>query len=425
MSGFLLMIGNFIYSFADQFQMIWIALLGRFISGLGAPKCIIRRYIADTTTLSVRTSVNAGFGMVVAAGSAMGPAMAVLLNEFEYTFAAPVVGIVTLNGLTLPGYFMSCMWFFFTLVVLLTFEEPDRLGLKEQKMLELQGAISDTPASSLLRSPSGYSCNGTETSCSSQCDKYELKRVFSGESFRTECSFDQRDIPNDVMRGQQEDKNLPKWREVLDLINLPTLLCLGLLLAKVFVIEALVSATSALSKNRYNWRVAQVGTLGFINGILIVPFSILIGKLSMSYQDRILMKGLVSIGCFGLFLLIDMSDLITTPTSDYNMGNFLAVNPQRYILGYSLSYLSIQSFEGVIGSCLSKVIPTALASGTFNSGLLATLVDTFGRACGDLFISLVGFVNLRQLMNLLFIPGFCIMLTCLTVIERYRDMLSV
>ena len=100
-------------------------------------------------------------------------------------------------------------------------------------MLELQGAISGTPASSLLRSPSGYCGNGTETSCSSQCDRYELKRVFSGESFRTECSFDQRDIPNDAMRGQQEDKNLPKWRKVFDLINLPTLLCLGLLLAKI------------------------------------------------------------------------------------------------------------------------------------------------------------------------------------------------
>jgi hypothetical protein len=66
-----------------------------------------------------------------------------------------------------------------------------------------------------------------------------------------------------------------------------------------------------------------------------------------------------------------------------------------------------------------------LASGTFNSGLLATLVDTFGRTCGDLFISAAGFLSLRQLMNLLFIPGFAIMLSCLIVIERCRDLLSV
>jgi len=45
--------------------------------------------------------------MVVAAGSAMGPAMAVLLNRAEYTFAAPWIGFISFNGLTLPGYFMA------------------------------------------------------------------------------------------------------------------------------------------------------------------------------------------------------------------------------------------------------------------------------------------------------------------------------
>jgi hypothetical protein len=137
------------------------------------------------------------------------------------------------------------------------------------------------------------------------------------------------------------------------------------------------------------------------------------------------MKALLCVGCTGLFLLIDISDLIKTPTSSYNKGHWLAVSPKRYIAGYFLAYLSIQTFEGVIGSTLSKVIPTALASGTVNSGLLATLIDTSGRAWGDIFISLMGYINLRQLMNLLFIPTFVLMLVCLIVIERYRDFLSV
>jgi hypothetical protein len=157
----------------------------------------------------------------------------------------------------------------------------------------------------------------------------------------------------------------------------------------------------------------------------VIPFSILVGRLSMTHQDHVLMKWLVSMGCFGMFLLVDLSDLVATPTRRYNEGHILAVSPKRYICGYFLSYISIQAFEGVIGSTLSKVIPTALASGTFNSGLLATLVDTFGRACGDLFISAAGYISLRQLMNLLFIPGFIIMLSCLIVIERCRDLLSV
>jgi hypothetical protein len=145
----------------------------------------------------------------------------------------------------------------------------------------------------------------------------------------------------------------------------------------------------------------------------------------MSYQDRSLMRLLVCLGCLGLFLLIDISDLKDDSTVGYNEGNRLAVSPHRFIAGYFIAYLSIQAFEGVIGSTLSKVIPTALASGTVNSGLLATLVDTSGRACGDMFISAMGFINLRELINLLFIPTFFIMLICLFVIERYRDLLSV
>jgi len=43
----LLIIGNLTYSLADRIgQRVSVALAGRFICGLGAPKCIIRRYMA-------------------------------------------------------------------------------------------------------------------------------------------------------------------------------------------------------------------------------------------------------------------------------------------------------------------------------------------------------------------------------------------
>lgn len=414
MSCCMLVTGNLMYSIADQFKgKVWIALVGRFISGLGAPKCIIRRYMADTTPVSLRTGVNAGFGMVVAAGSAMGPAMAIILNKFEYVgYFKPMGGLVCLNGLTLPGYFMATCWMTFGLIVLATFEEPDRAGLKEQKELEARGAIPCTPSNVSASGSKAGSTNDDMT-------------IFSGDS-----SFANPVPSYDYEAGNTWiDRNLPKRLvriiRFFDLITLPVRICLGLLFCKVFVIESLVSATSALTKNRYKWQVHQVGSMGLTNGLLVIPFSIMVGRMSMSYQDHVLMKWLISIGCFGMFLLIDLTDLVATPTRYYNEGHALAVSPPRYIIGYFLSYLSIQAFEGVIGSTLSKVIPTALASGTFNSGLLATLVDTFGRTCGDLFISAAGFVSLRQLMNLLFIPGFAILLTCLIVIERCRDMLSV
>ena len=393
MSCCMLILGNLLYSLADQFGHVSLALCGRFLAGLGAPKCIIRRYMADTTPVSLRTSVNAGFGMVVAAGSAMGPAMAILLNRIEYTCYVKHMGIVTLNGLTLPGYFMACLWLTFGIILVLTFEEPDREGLKEQKALEARGI-----------SPSEHD---------------DLHSVFSGESTMAPVE------PTLPITEEGASSWRRLWRSTTEWIPLPVRICLGLLFAKVFVIESLVSSTSALTKNRYQWQVRQVGQLGFANGVLVIPFSILIGRLSMTHQDHVLMKWLVSLGCCGMFLLIDLSDLVSAETLRYNAGHILAVSPRRYMAGYFLSYLSIQAFEGVIGSTLSKVIPTSLASGTFNSGLLATLVDTLGRACGDLYISAAGFLSLRQLMNLLFLPGFSILLTCLVVIERCRDLLSV
>lgn len=431
----LLVTGNILYSMADLCRDIRVALLGRFITGLGAPKCIIRRYMADTTPLHLRTNVNAMFGMVVAAGSAMGPAMAIILNSFQYTIASPVLGVVQLNGLTLPGYFMATLWITFTIIVLLTFEEPDREGLAEQRMMESAGrGLSDTASLGSLKATQDNDLNTIFSGDSQETGvRSFLRKTGSPELLRSLSSGDiptSLEMPSEDLSGWREKlvKRYLRLKQFMELITAPVRLCLGLLFAKVFTIEILVSATSALSKNRYRWKVHQVGTLGFLNGCLVIPFSIFIGRLSLSYQDRQLMRYLVTAGIVGMFLLVDLSDLVYARKGvgvGYNRGHVFAVGPQRYISGYFISYLSIQTFEGVIGSTLSKVIPTALASGTFNSGLLATLVDTFGRACGDNFISMVGFVSIRQLMNLLFIPGFLIMLTCLYSIERYRDLLSV
>jgi Major Facilitator Superfamily len=425
LSGCLLILGNLLYASAYNFQSIHVALAGRFLTGLGAPKVLVRRYMADTTPIHLRTGVNAGFGMVVALGSALGPATAIFLNGIRFKRHIPLVGTMFFNGLTGPGYFMAALWICFTLVAVVTFREPNRQGLAEQKMLEEKG----TREASMNLDPQGslFVVHDVPLSPIPEGDSekldsdYELRTIFSHESRAT--------FGEELLRPETQATQKKGWYaealDYFDLITLPVRLCLGLLLAKVFTIEILASATSALTKNRYHWQVHQVGALGCVNGLLVIPISVLVGKLSMSHQDRTLMTWLVAIGCFGFFINIDLSDLVSTPTHTYNQGHVLAVSPQRYVLGYFLTYSPIQCFEGIIGSALSKLIPTALASGTFNSGLLATLVDTFGRACGDMFISLVGFIKLRQLMNLLFIPGFLIMLTCLVVIRKCYDVLAV
>ena len=427
LSACLLLVGNIMYSAAYNFRSIHMAMAGRFLTGLGGPKCIIRRYMADTTSLNLRTSVNAGFGMVVAAGSAFGPGCAILLNKLDYVIKVPFgdgekAVEVPLNGLTGPGYFMATLWAFFLLALALNFEEPDRAGLEEQKRLEKEAAAAlcndDVLNTTRSEDPGlGMSvAEGVHGVGKSLTGDDDLNTIFSGQSFR-----------EDLMENQSAS-NSSWWSEakrVNSLVTFPVRICLGLLFAKVFVIEALVSATSVLSNKRYRWGVQQVGTLGCVNGLTVIPLSVLVGRLSLSYQDRVLMVWLLSIGILGLLLLIDVTDIIDSKSPYYNKGNIFAVDPHRYVAGYFLVYMSIQSFEGIIGSALSKVIPTALAAGTLNSGLLATLVDTFGRACGDLFICLVAFINLRQLINLLFIPAAIILVACLVVVRRFYDVLAV
>lgn len=79
------------------------------------------------------------------------------------------------------------------------------------------------------------------------------------------------------------------------------------------------------------------------------------------------MLWLISIATFGMGLLIDVTDFVSTETETYNEGHTLAVGPYRYISGYLLVFCSVQAFDGVVGSVLSKVIPTALATGTLVS----------------------------------------------------------
>jgi len=456
---------------------------------------IVRRYMADTTSVGIRTSVNALFGMVVAAGSALGPGCAILLSRFEFAVVLPDGSELWFNSMTGPGWFMAALWGIFTIVLFGGFREQDRIGLAEklqQDAMEQQRSViprdddfdrdqssgctnieensaecnaGSTPGSDAVvqnnpqtRNTSGWikRNNANISSVSTMkplSSSHRLKPSLSigddsgrsivatksSMSMMSECyNSREKSVVRQGASSPVSNKfgppitNISLWDELQDVsrnLLFPVRVCMGLLFAKVFVIEMLVSCTSVLSKNRYGWTIHQVGLLGCANGLSVIPLSILVGRLSLHHQDRFLMVWLLSVGMAGLCLLVDLADLFgdEDPSSfmTYHKNSFFGVGPVRYVVGYFVTYLSIQSFEGIIGSALSKLIPSALAEGTFNSGLLATLVDTFGRSCGDLFISLMGFWNIRQLMNLLFVPGVLVLTTCLLVVRRYYDLLAV
>ncbi|KAL7548250.1 hypothetical protein ACHAWF_011541 [Thalassiosira exigua] len=348
-SGVLLTIGNFLYSTAYRQESIAIALCGRFLTGLGGPRSMNRRYIADTTPLARRTAVNAAFGTATALGAALGPATAIALDQLDLQFDVPWYGAVFINGMTGPGYLMGVLWIVFTLVLACTFEEPERSGLREQIRKE-----------SKETAPKGAGVTEYEMSNLDASKKSKLNMVLDQprrvldslgcptEGGRELCP----DCPGRLSLADSgetlDDRNSDSlWKQAKFIsaqITPPVRVCMFLLFSKMFTVESVISATSMVTKNRYDWAVQQVGMLGTVVGCLNIPISVFVGWAS------------------------------------------------QY--------------------------------GRINWGLLATVIGTFGRACGDVFITSVGYIDIRQIMNLLFVPSFIILVLDLILIVYNYDSLT-
>ena len=367
-SGVLLVCGNVLYATAYRYESIQMALCGRFLTGLGGQRSLNRRYIADTTPLAHRTAVNAAFGTATAMGAALGPATAIMLDGVVFEFHVPLYGMVHFNVMTGPGFVMSILWTIFTFILVFTFDEPERSGLEEQRQKELADASEMlTPANSPMNL-AGRS-------------EYEMANFNEASvNKRTASSVEAQEyiyqVENEVPDANNSDSLWSQMKFIWKNITAPVRICMFLLFSKMFTVESVISAASMMTKNRYGWAVQQVGALGTVVGCLTIPISIFIGFISQYREDRVLMIWLMSFAALGMGLLVDFSDLVSAETITYNENNPFAVGPYQYIAGYLLFFCSVQAFDGVVGSVLSKVIPTALATGTINSGLLATLVGT-------------------------------------------------
>ena len=206
----------------------------------------------------------------------------------------------------------------------------------------------------------------------------------------------------------------------------PVVICMSLIFMKRIALESIVGSTSIVTKNRYGWSIQNVGTLHLVNGLIVIPVSIYSGYLSTMYEDRLMALWFLGITLIGMCFLFDPTDLFNAGYSEtFNLGLPFAVGPARYITGSLIAFSGIEACESFVASLMSKVVPSALAQGTFNSGLLATLVGTGGRAVGDLFITLMGLISIRHLLNLLIIPGIALVGLSIAVIRWNYDLLAV
>lgn len=391
-SGLLLIIGSFAYATAFEFHSVWMAMVGRFLQGLGAPTVICVRHIADTVRSVDRTAISAILVTVGALGMSFGPGVAVLLDFIAVNVYIPMLGEFTVNGMTAPGYFMLFSWSLYYVALIRFFTDDERIGLIEK----------------------AYNAAEEDESQYYDPPRLPLKRDQSAtrsRHFSFDRSMQQNEEHQEVVLLKVEPSNT-----TTSVMNEATIICTTLKFIGKFVLEILACSISMITMHRYDWSVKNIGTLSFVNGLLIMPISTFVGYLSQYYSDLTLLRGLLCSAITGTLLLIDFTDFFMNDMNwqqNYNAGHFAAVGPKRYVIGIVLQFCSFQAAQSVLLSMMSKVVPLTLAKGTFNSGFIATAMATLARAVGNSFITVMAFVSTRQLLNLLAVPSSILALFCL------------
>lgn len=426
-AGMLQFIGNLLYANAYTYQSVGMCLLGRAITGLGAPRVINRRYVADATPFSLRTAASAAFAMATAIGAATGPGIAILLDSVgEFEFSLPFLNTQQFNGMTGPGYLMSLIWLIYTVIILFFFGEPVRSGLEELKQREEMAAERSSKQDSLLGRQSSSSVRDGQSVRRVIDELHEEGDRSSEEDFDNETRSDDVKANNtNESMGASDRSSKSVYCSCMKNITRPVIICMSLIFMKRISLESIVGSTSIITKNRYGWSIKNVGTLHLVNGIIVIPVSILSGYLSTSYEDRYMALWFLAITLLGMCFLFDPTDLFDHVSSYTYNESPLSVGPHRYITGSLIAFSGIEACESFVASLMSKVVPSALAQGTFNSGLLATLVGTGGRAVGDLFITCMGLISVRNLLNLLIIPGATLVATSIAMIRWNYELLGV
>jgi Major Facilitator Superfamily len=377
-AGFLQVIGNFMYANAYSYRSMTMCLFGRVLTGLGAPRIINRRYVADATPFSLRTAASAAFAMATALGAALGPGMAIVLdNVEEFKFRVPLLEEQYFNGMTGPGYFMALCWFIYTIIILLFFKEPIRSGLDELK--DREEAFAALAAIAPKRPTRSESSKASDMSSREGASS---KAAVDRQDTSLEAGYDSDASDCDSQTGSAafvDPYATQTCCPCLKHITTPVIISMSLIFMKRIALEGIVGSTSVITKNRYGWSIKNVGTLHLVNGLIVIPVSAVSGWLSTYFEDRYMAMWFLAITLFGMAFLFDPSDLISHDNDMYNEDHPLSVGPVKYITGSLIAFSGIEACESFVASMMSKVVPSALASGTFNSGLLATLVGTVSR----------------------------------------------
>ena len=119
-------VGNLLYGAALQCESGTILFCGRLLCGLGAPRVIARRYIADHVAKKHITLASSHFITAGALGLAFGPLVSsvVTLANIDTHIRINDFDLVHFTNVTAPGWIMSLLWLVALVGILLAFQEP-------------------------------------------------------------------------------------------------------------------------------------------------------------------------------------------------------------------------------------------------------------------------------------------------------------
>ncbi|CEG37548.1 spx domain-containing membrane protein [Plasmopara halstedii] len=361
-----LMLGNLLYGMALSYDSVAMALAGRMLNGFGGARAINRRYIADNYSREERTQASAMFVTASALGMAAGPALAAALHYLPDLKAAGIV----ITTETAPGWVMFALWTLYLVALLVWFKEPNRL--ERERFLESRRSMLE---------------NGLISS--------SIVEVAAQLKETTPLMARSHSIT-------PPPPLISLWHNVSVVASLFIYIVLKL------VLECLITASSTIAMYYFHWGSTNNGLYLAALGLLMFPTNMVVGWMTFRYEDREIIMLSEAAMFVGVGVII-------------NYGHYSVA---QFVVGGVIIFISTNVLEGVNMSLLSKTIPKSFAKGTFNSGLLATEAGTFGRAIGDIAITLVGLPGIQYVLNYTFAPLSAISLLTILYTSRVYHKLA-
>jgi len=195
------------------------------------------------------------------------------------------------------------------------------------------------------------------------------------------------------------------------LAQAPILIMLFMYFLNKLIVEMCLTSASIFTEAQFGWSHSEAGFMLAAMALLVLPtnalLGILVGKSGENVSDTTMLL------CTQVAVLVGCLVIMMYPEASYT--------PVQYLLGFMITFVSLQINEGIAMALLAKSIPVELASGILNSGLLATEAGTAGRAVGDFYISVAGADgDIVALLNRMFLPMAISMAVMLALSIWYR-----